>query len=74
MLGHGYLLSPDQVAPSDWRWPYVVTENTQNRGSDNQLSKPLFGSAQDYYEPEEDYGYQEVLPIVMRTLQCTCFM
>ncbi|KAG0245942.1 hypothetical protein B0O80DRAFT_463970 [Mortierella sp. GBAus27b] len=65
MLGHGYLLDTDQVAPSHWRWPYIVTENKQCRANDHLL----FGSALDYYESEEDDGYQKLLPLLTRTLQ-----
>ncbi|KAF9930519.1 hypothetical protein BGZ65_005320, partial [Modicella reniformis] len=73
MLGHGYLLDTDQVAePSHWRWPYIVTENGLCRdGADHQTSSgsPLFGLAQDYLMPDDDNGYHNLLPLVMRTLR-----
>ncbi|KAF9357587.1 hypothetical protein BGX34_009296 [Mortierella sp. NVP85] len=69
MLGHGYLLDTDEKEPSKWRWPYIVTENVHSGGHQSHPPGQLFGTGLDYYDSDEDYEYQSVIPLVMRTLK-----
>ncbi|KAI7829572.1 hypothetical protein BC939DRAFT_474129 [Gamsiella multidivaricata] len=67
MLGHGYLLATDQVAASEWRWPYIITENMQCIHPDYRISEVPHVTAHDF-TPRDKQGYYSLLGPILRTL------
>ncbi|KAG0263471.1 hypothetical protein BG011_008764 [Mortierella polycephala] len=76
LIGHGYLLEVNANAPSEWRWPFIVTENafqldlTRHIGHEaiSLNPAPLLVPATDFM-PEDRYGYNVLLQPILRTLQ-----
>ncbi|KAF9180923.1 hypothetical protein BGZ50_005834 [Haplosporangium sp. Z 11] len=76
LIGHGYLLEVNADAPSEWRWPYIVTENAfqldltrQSKHAATSLNPaPSLVPAADFM-PEDRRGYNVLLQPLLRTLQ-----